>query len=1764
MASTPTPTLPLSAPNTPSKVWPIPKDPVVVEATTTLREWHEIWKSLYLDNQIELFDKIGTLILELIDSRAELLELLKLYGPKCQQTTLEQQVAELKRDIVNKLDLGNRLLNLDLVTRDTNYKPVNPIELSPIKLYHLHADAASQIPSISPDDLQGCQESIASACESTLSYSSQASSDSNPTKSNSHSSYHLQLALRGHQLASLPSDESVEVFFTVVEAKSCANTSSPTITPLTERFLVQIKNGELICGVPNTVFTDIGSPIGRDICLYIQVYRVGKMTLLDSNKIAFGKQQNYLAQNGQDGSTTSIASALRYGPNGLSTAAARNRNSLQLFNSSSNYRRPFGATVVSIKDYRGTSFKEIHINLKVNATSESEFSQLNELYAKRGQSIKPGQNQPSIQLDLNMKFISCSQESLPKLSIDDKYCITEKRGFPDIIMPGNFKNDLFLTLETAEFEKGGKSIPKNIEASISLINKLGIAIDSCISPGSNCDNVSSYRSCVFYHSNSPKWNESVKINVPLSEFDSAHIRVEFRHCSTKEKEKRFLGFCFLPLSDQDGAVIADKSHELYLYKCDPAMWDDESLNLCKYTSLPCGPSATSSLQQSTRSSNAAQNFSHSNREIITVSTFLLSTKLTQNSNLLNLLKWRELINRNNRDFEDALRKVLELEGEEIVKFLQDILDTLFDTFLLHSNGEAYSALIFKVLVHIFLLLEKPEYQHFRPVLDNYASTHFSATLVYQGLLACVKKCIDYLPDVERHAPIQRCFRAIKYVFQFIVQSKILYSQVQATGETNDEPFLKDLRHLFKLFETKLLRNHTSKVLIPIQVTFLESFPGALTQLTKVVDPLELTEVIKDLLFSVGFIDPPPPLARAKLIFMKETASSELTKNQDIRIMITEIFCSHLECLLKYLLKKPKDLDYQQYMLLSDLCYEVLEILIVKIHDCHWPLIHRLYELTLKTSGPLAALAGPQRSLPVATVAEINMFASIMTGGITVNLDLAIISVSKELEPLTNLLDPLLFLLDQLTKDHSDRLLLQKYCTGLLTILKLMSRASFGQFMERRKMEFSKLCELFRSLSAVYNRDWSVMQLMSHAILENPISEISKEIKPREDLLPKNRQLSFYIKLIVDFITHPTLQLEVFSERKKEHILSVFGDLRLKFCAQLLEIWDSLKTHSTDICDLIPTSIRPLLDASMLPNNELQTRLIPIFWDMIDAEMSHHKFGSRQFERCFIDNLDLFINLDQIFIENFETIMKKLIDERKPDWAQIGIEVTESLTKLMYLLIDYRHSLGSSENRSKQMTCLVDLLNFYKAQDRTDLHLRYLFKLSDMHLEAGNYTEAAFTLKLYTDEIRWCYRGLVPLDGYRPEEQEWHRKEVLYLKMIHYFDLGKCWEEAITLCKELASFYETFLVDYEKLSSTLKKLAQFLDCIMEKHRPKREYFRVEFLGKDLPAFVKGKQFIYRGGECERLAEFMQRMSFEFPDVEILNAKSKQSITENSPGQFMIISNVKPVPFLDHLKTGQRNVNDKVMHYYLNNRVDSFSYDVPVIKASTQNNNNNQTATLKPTGPTSNEHVKNLWVRRYLLKTKKQLPDILPWTEVVSQEDEEVSPINHAIETISAMNLELTRLILGYKNEPTSQINPLTMRLQGVIDAAVNGGVSVYVNAFLKGQPSEHTVTDRPANHEAESVNKLKELIKQQFSALDMGLTLHKKLAPPDMEPLHNRLVEEFEKSKKTLLCETPNHYVEHHNQDQKFMSSPTNGRRETMIYYPSMIRYSLKSNQKAID
>uniref|UniRef100_A0A8C1RWU0 Dedicator of cytokinesis 3 n=1 Tax=Cyprinus carpio TaxID=7962 RepID=A0A8C1RWU0_CYPCA len=1353
--------------------------------------------------------------------------------------------------------------------------------------------------------------------------------------------------------------EDTDIFFSLYDLREGKQIS--------EKFMVKLnKNGgpknpekvDRLCAL----FTDLSNKdMKRDLYIVSQVIRTGRMLLNDSKK----------------------------GPPHVQ------------------YRRPYGCAVLAMSDVLQTISElkeEKDFVLKVyTCNNENEWYQIHENIIRKS-STKYTAPSTNYGLIISLQLLRGDMEQVRKenpIIFNRGVAITRKLGFPDVIMPGDIRNDLYLTLERGDFERGGKSVQKNIEVTMYVLYADGEILKECISLGSGEHNISEYRSFVLYHNNSPRWSEVIKLPIPIDRFRGSHLRFEFRHCSTKDKgEKKLFGFAFTPLMREDGTTLSDESHELYVYKCDE---NTTFSNHALYLGLPCCkddfngcPNIPSSLI-----------FQRSTKETLWISTQLSSTKLTQNVDLLALLKWKAHPDR----VMDILGRLRHVCGEEIVKFLQDILDTLFS--ILDDNTDKYGPLVFQSLVRNF------------------------------------KECFHF-------SKVSKTFY-LKYLFKFIIQSRILYSR--ATCGMEEDQFRASIQELFQSIRFVLsLDSRSSETLIFTQAALLNSFPAIFDELLQMFTVQEVAEFVRGTLGSMpSTVHIGQSMDVVKLQSIARTVDSRLFSFPESRRILLPVVLHHIHLHLR---------QQKELLICSGILSSIFSI--------------------IKSS-----------SLESSVQEEVEMMVESLLDVLLQTL-LAIMSKSQSQEAVRGQRCP------QCTAEITG-----EYVSCLLSLLRQMSDIHFQHLLdnfqskEELKEFLLKIFCVFRNLMklSIFPRDWNVMRLLTSNIIVSTTQYLSPALhKSFTDADFDFKVWNSYFSLAVLFINQPSLQLETLTPAKRKKVFDKYGDMRVMMAYELFSMWQNLGENKIHF---IPGMIGPFLGVTLVPQNEVRNIMIPIFHDMMDWEQ--RKNGNfKQVEAELIDKLDslvsegkgdenyreLFSLLTQLF-GPYPSLLEKIEQET---WRETGVSFVTSVTRLMERLLDYRDCMKGDETENKKIGCTVNLLNFYKSEiNKEEMYIRYIHKLCEMHLQAENYTEAAFTLLLYWELLHWEERPLREFLHY-PAQSEWHRKEGLCRKVIHYFNKGKCWEYGIPLCRELAFQYES-LYDYQSLSWIRKMEAAYYDNIMEQQRLEPEFFRVGFYGRKFPFFLRNKEFVCRGHDYERLEAFQQRMLGEFPQ-----AIAMQHPNQPDEGILQDLQIYAVTPVSENMDVLQMDrVPDRIKSFYRVNNVRRFRYDRPFHKGPKDKDN----------------EFKSLWIERTTLILTHPLPGISRWFEVDKRELVEVSPLENAIYVVENKNQELRTLISQYQHKQLhGNINLLSMCLNGVIDAAVNGGIARYQEAFF----DKEYISSHP--EDTEKITQLKDLMQEQVHVLGVGLVVHEKLVHPEMRPLHKKLIDQFQMMRSSLCHGLP--------------------------------------------
>ncbi|XP_011297282.1 dedicator of cytokinesis protein 1 isoform X1 [Fopius arisanus] len=1602
------------------------------EITSVLREWGHHWKHLYVTNS-ENFKLIHQQMLELIGHRSKILS---------GKLTVDE-LKDMKCLATSRIDTGNQLLGLDMVVRDEHGNILHPEETSTIQLYYHHETAAERIRRAATETKK------------------------KPLKPQVPVYSHIFFVSVRNFVCKM--SEDVELLLTLYDGRENR--------AITENYVVSWSKEGLARDIDQlhnlrVLFTDLGSrDLSRDkVYLVCYVIRVGGMEAkeVDHRRSSIVQQTNHKGKSSAD-----------------------------------SMRRPFGVAAMDITLYiTGKLEGDVehhHFIPFVHCEKESLDGTLRRILAQKeagtlkssstgGNGIPVGGQGLWTSLKLLRGDTKQVRDEYPHLVLGN-VAIARKMGFPEVILPGDVRNDLYLTLVSGEFSKGSKSTDKNVEVTVRVCNEHGLPIPGVMTLGGGTPSINEYHSVIYYHEDKPRWCETFKIAVPIEEFKQAHLKFTFKHRSSneaKDKSEKPFALSYVRLMQRNGTTLQDTQHELLVYKIDNKKYEENDIAYFKL------PSTRAELVEfSSEKKPGIGALSLSSKDSFLLSTNVCSTKLTQNVDLLGLLNWAS----KPTDLKESLAALMKVDGEEVVKFLQDVLDALFNILMSNSDCDFYDDMVFECILYIIGLVSDRKYQHFQPVLDLYISDSFSATLAYKKLIAVLRKRIDgascQSSDGQERDILLKTMKSLQYCMRFIVKSRMLFTEL---GQ-NEEEFSQTLTDLLKSI-VDLMRHETDGTLL-VQGACLKYFPTTIPHLLLVYSGKQLSVILTELLITL----PPGRLTKQKMMTVNDIVHSPLFLNVDCRA----ILLPKITVLVRDLLEAKEE------GLSSTSGKSVAKVARLLGENRHRLNQHRGYseevELCVKILSDILELTF--RKDVGSTISDVK---EIMITALRTVIQ-TIIPMDRENPLVGNLVSVMLSIFRQMTTHHYE-----VYTNHFATPCDLLD------FLMEILMVFQDLVS-----KPVFPPDWSEMIMLQNSVILKCLRYFSVTIRSYYFKDFEEQAWSNFFHCAIAFLTQPPLQLENFTPSKRNRIVSRYNDMRRETAFEIRSMWFNLGLHKILF---VPGLVGPILEMTLIPEAELRKATIPIFFDMMQCEFyssritegygdtkrepKHMRGNFNKYENEMIAQLDILVEGGR-GDEQFCSLWTKVMGELCEGHSQLrdqGLRFVDTVAKLMERLLQYRDIIHA-ESQEHRMMCTVNLLEFYSEINRKEMYIRYVNKLCELHLECDNYTEAAYTLKLHSQLLDWSDQALPPLlRSNRYPACNTHRelKEALYNDMIDYFDKGKMWECALGVCKELVAQYEEETFDYLQLSILLKRMAKFYDAIVKQFRPEPEYFRVAYYGRGHPPFLQNKVFIYRGKEYERLDDFCSRTLNQLPNVEKMNRLSPPTdeIMESN-SQYVQINKVDPVMNEKrHRLSGKPVTAEAILRYHRVNDVKMFRFSRPAPKrdttsitsqASLEKENSDGSCRDSKASANSNEFA-SLWLERTLLCTSHPLPGILRWCPVVSTDTYFVSPLSNAIETMEATNTAIRDLIVAHKSDMSLPLNPLSMKLNGVLDPAVMGGVDNYEKAFLnQGYKESHL-------NESADLLKLESLIAEQIPLLGVGVQLHKARAPLELAPFHQRLEQCF--------------------------------------------------------
>ena len=502
-----------------------------------------------------------------------------------------------------------------------------------------------------------------------------------------------------------------------------------------------------------------------------------------------------------------------------------------------------------------------------------------------------------------------------------------------------------------------------------------------------------------------------------------------------------------------------------------------------------------------------------------ISTLACSTKLTHNVDLMGLLKWRD----NSTQLKKHLLAFMNVDGEEVVKFLHDTLDALFNILIQNSESDVYDNLVFDALVFILNLVSDRKYSQFKPVLEVYIKENFSATLAYNKLMVVLKYYIENAHDEGRHHSLLKAMRSLEYVFKFIVRSRILFAALnEGRGQ---QQFEISIKQVFLALNNLMTLN--SPEALKIQSSVLKYLPSTISEVTTVFDPVQFSLVLIELINSVP--ESNGKLTRQKMLCINNIIHSSLFMRPQCRRYLAPVMLSHVKRLLDG--------------------GEEREMCVMIISD----IMDLLYKPEASTvDDDLTIVSMTILRTTIRTVINLIQTVSLMDTERRMRRHRASTVSSKSK-----------VLLEE--QAESSQAILCNAIAVLVSILRQMTPFHYSEYINHFETASDLLDFLMEVMMVikdlvrqrVYPCDWNEMIMLQNNVFLTAIRYFSNTVRDSFTNMFEHQLWNNFFHCAIAFLTQNHLQLEMFSNVKRSKIISRYGDMRREAGFEIRSMWYNL-------------------------------------------------------------------------------------------------------------------------------------------------------------------------------------------------------------------------------------------------------------------------------------------------------------------------------------------------------------------------------------------------------------------------------------------------------------------------------------------------------------------------------------------------------------------------------------------------------------------------------
>ncbi|CAB3409227.1 unnamed protein product [Caenorhabditis bovis] len=1137
-----------------------------------------------------------------------------------------------------------------------------------------------------------------------------------------------------------------------------------------------------------------------------------------------------------------------------------------------------------------------------------------------------------------------------------------------------FRNEMYVTLIQGEF--CDKSSDRNIEARLHVVESNGNVVTNAFETmsvtGSRLGTV--YKSVVLYRTDKPQWVEPIKINLPKTASHDLFLRILLYSRKPYDKSKSEKG----PFSIahvqliRNAALIGDGEHELAVYK--------------ENTSYMCLPATKKTIKESMAGGHAkphAPGFSLSEKSSLLIATHSCSSLLTQNHDLLTVLRWRMNCIGLNASLVALSQPIGETENE-MIRFLSPLLDALFEIW--HDRETAEMA-VFDAIVAVMRLCEDQRHAQASKLFDAYLK-RFSFTSASTKILRCLIHYVMTDSD-ECNEKSRNSFKVMGSLFKIVVASEKCskkfvddYKPPKSFASYLKE-FMKALVYLMADQRPRMTVQNTALKNIPTIIDLLNDSGACATRI--------ICDFIVDLMDNFG----QNIVTRERLGFIAQIVETKLFSLPQCRDQLLSP-CLHMALSII-------DLD--------NASFERAEFA----------------DRAAECASVIAAII--ERLFPDAT-----------THGEAENRELSsfILAVYRPLvQAMIRVIQD-----DRHTDDDARG----HFFSVILALLDKMSAQMFGEYVEEMPFDIDKrdfLMEMVLMIRDLLNRNafpatWRDMIMLQNKVIHKALKFVMSAVQSffsNDNFCAEMWQE--YMNTVVSFITQEGLDSKYEWLKQEDEDLRV--QLRKAAAKDLRSMWFRLSPSQKLI--YIPSMVGAFLKVSLVDDDDAREAIIPIFFDMMQTEYNTSSSRSfKEFASELVAQLDSIVgehSATKAFKEQFRQLSIIRCQSDKDLMSNGGKELIDRIDLLLTHLIEYHDAASNlTECADILMSRALQLLKYYNTYNHEELYVKYIYKLYNLHMSYGHEIEAAKTLLRHAVMLHWDDRNLPEFMVLR----SWHRgcstnrqlKENLMIEAGKLLAEGEDWEDAIKVYKELMPVYENVIVDYAKLAELMKSIADLFTDIDQKERAYCYYYQVAFYGRGFPDYLNGHKFVYRSDKLEMHGDFMARIMKMFDNPEKVMTTDDCSHLTTAKGRYIQVFNIEPIGegcSFDSVPT----INPAIKMFYRHNDIKKFEY------SKTEERKETKWTKLDE----KSDFMRN-WVVKRQITIEDTLPSDLRFSEIVSiSEPIYLSPLQIAVETMKKKNRELNELATNVAYNSKYDLKLLSREILGVCQAAVMGGIKNYV-------------------------------------------------------------------------------------------------------------------------